>query len=65
MGQRNRWADAARLVGCAAATLIMFCPVSLPAAEEAPPVDERGSDTLGTPEPKEEEAPAGPNRGRL
>src|SRR5512147_1578110 len=65
MGQRSRWADAARLVGCAAAALVISAPASLSAAEVAPAVDERGSDTLGTPEPKEEEAPVGPNRGRL
>ena len=65
MGQRNRWADAARLVGCAAAALVVSIPASLSAAEVAPAVDERGSDTLGTPEPKEEEAPVGPNRGRV
>ena len=66
MGHRNRWAGGVRLIGFAAAALVILGPTGAWAAEEAPPMDERGSDTLGTPEVKEEEAEEkGPNRGRV
>ena len=67
MGHRNRWAGGAGLIGFAAAALVTLGPTGAWAAEEeAPPLDERGSDTLGTPEVKEEEAEEkGPNRGRV
>jgi hypothetical protein len=65
MGQRNRWAGALRRLGFAAAALVILGPACACAAEEeAPPVDERGSDTLGTPEPQEAEE-KGPNLGRV
>jgi hypothetical protein len=67
MGHRNRWAGGVGLIGFAAAALVTLGPTWVRAAEEeAPPMDERGADTLGTPEVKEEEAEEkSPNRGRV
>lgn len=59
MGQHQRW-----IVAAAAVAVAVLGPTAGRAAEDAPPVDVRGADTLGTPDAKEE-APVGPNRGRV
>ena len=65
MGQHHRWETVARQLQRAAAIVAVLSPIWAHAAEMAPPVDERAADTLGTPEPKEEEGQTGPNHGRL
>jgi hypothetical protein len=64
MGQHTGRA-LARSLGCIAALVAVLAPAVMRAAEAAPPSDLRGADTLGTPEPKEGEAAAGPNHGRV
>lgn len=63
MGRPNCWA-AVRMLACAAAVMA-WGPAAGRADDAAPAMDERGSDTLGTPEPKEQEEPSGPNHGRI
>ncbi|MCW5954399.1 MAG: hypothetical protein KIT69_19280 [Propionibacteriaceae bacterium] len=67
MGRCRHWTGGARQIGWAAvAALVVLLPGNLRAQEDpAPALDERGSDTLGTPEPKEEGVAKGPNHGRL
>ncbi|MFN8642736.1 MAG: hypothetical protein U0802_14185 [Candidatus Binatia bacterium] len=65
MDRQRRWAASARHLWYLAMAIVVLAPNGGRAAEAAPAVDVRGADTLGTPEPKEEEAAAGPNRGRL
>lgn len=63
MGQCNRLGWATRLAVLGA--LLCAAGTALAADEVAPPVDLRGADTLGTPDPAEEEGESGPNHGRV
>lgn len=65
MGQQHCRAAFGRSLQGAALVIVILAPAWAGAAEMAPPVDVRAADTLGTPEPKEEESPTGPNHGRV
>lgn len=65
MGRLNRGKVAVRALACAAVMVTWGPAAQGRADDEAPAMDERGSDTLGTPEPKEQESPTGPNHGRI
>lgn len=64
MVQRIRWTWAARHLATLAVLLVGWSPGVARGAEMAPPVDQRGADTLGT-ETVEQEEPTGPNHGRF